>query len=277
MKFDSAGWLDAAQEIDYTSKSESRAGLRPSHLVLHGTAGGSSAAGVAIWFQTGGELASAHIIIDQTGTIVQGVPCSLAAWGNGIIDQPRITLPAAINPNLYTISIEHVKPSLDNSDQLTIPQKQASFRVIQAICDHYNIPKRRGDLFGGIIEHADIDSQSRAHCPGPYPWNELWTFLKGGQQTMTPNQWQCNDAQKEWNSTAHLFADGKSPSYFSGIAQAWRNRVYAGQRLGPPLTEEYDSTDWGGNPIRVQLFANARCEWRTDGSSCRFFDAHGEL
>lgn len=277
MRLDANGWLDAAQEVDYTNKAEGREGFRPLLIVLHGTAGGSSAQGVATWFATGGESASAHIIIDQAGNVVQGVPCSLAAWGNGIINKPRITLPyPGVNPNLYTISIEHVKPHLDNSDALTVPQKRASFQVIAALCDQYGIPKRRGDQAGGIIEHADIDSVSREHCPGPYPWAELWTFLAGGQQ-MTPNKWQIADAEREWKSTAGLFPVGQAPAYTSGIAAAWRNRIYSGQRIGPPITNEYDSTDWGGNPIRVQQFTNARCEWRIDGSSCRFFDSRGEL
>jgi N-acetyl-anhydromuramyl-L-alanine amidase AmpD len=269
------GWLDVAQEIDYGAKSESRAQLKPSHIVLHGTAGGRTAQGIATYFALSQVQASAHLIIDAVGTIVQGISMDMAAWGNGILDHPRISLPA-INPNLYSISIEHVKASTDNSDQLTDAQKQASFRVIECICDHYGIPKRRGDSFGGIIEHADLDSVSRARCPGPYPWNELLAFLKGAPPVATPNQWQIADAKKEWECTASLF--GGSPlSYSTGIAQAWRARVYAGQRLGAPITAEYDSTDWSGNAIKVQQFVNARCEWRVDGSSCRFFDARGEI
>jgi len=190
-----------------------------------------------------------------------------------------MSLPPAINPNLYTISIEHVKPSTDNSDQITTAQKAASFQLVQAICDHYNVPKRPGDIFGGIISHADIDSVSRARCPGHYPWGELWTFLKGGQPPVVtpPSKYQIADAAAEWNSTAALFPGSAAPNYTSGISQAWRQRLYAGQRMGPPLTNEYDSTDWGGNAIKVQQFTNARCEWRVDGSSCRFFDARGEL
>jgi N-acetyl-anhydromuramyl-L-alanine amidase AmpD len=275
MKFDNAGWLDVAIEIDYIQKSMSRAGLKPTHIVLHATAGGSSAQNIANYFATGSEPASAHFVIGQDGTIVQGVNCNAAAWGNGIVDHPRIALPPGINPNLYTISIEHVKPSTDNSDQLTASQSQSSFLLVQALCDHYQIPKRAGDLFGGIISHADIDSISRARCPGPYPWNELWAFLKGGA-TLAPNKWQIADAQAEWQSTEALFG-GTAPAYTSGIASVWRDHLYAGSRLGPPLSAEYDSADWGGNPIKVQQFLHARCEWRVDGTSCRWFDASGEI
>ncbi len=277
MKFDSDGWLDIAVEIDYIDKSQSRAGLRPTHIVLHGTAGGVRAEDIAHnVFQDPAVIASAHFIIGQDGAIVQGIPCSLAAWGNGIVDLPRITLPGAINPNFYTISIEHCKPSTDNSDQLTPAEQQSSFRLVQALCEHYAIPKRRGDTQGGIISHADIDSVNRARCPGPYPWDALLQFLNGGQKNVAPNKWQIADAQAEWESTAALFG-GTAPTSTSGIASVWRDHLYAGSRLGPPLTSEYDSADWGGNAIKVQQFAHARCEWRVDGTSCRWFDASGEV
>ncbi len=80
--------------------------------------------------------------------------------------------------------------------------------------------------------------------------------------TITPNMEKS--AQDEWNSTAHLFG-GTPPRYTSGIAQQWRNRVYALKNPGPPLTAEYHSVDWNGKAIVVQEFAHSRCEW--DGSA----------
>lgn len=182
MQFDASGWLDAAIEIDYLNKSMSRQGYKPTHIVLHGTAGGTRAQDTANYFATGSEPASAHFIIGQDGAIVQGVPCSLAAWGNGILNKPSLPFSSAINPNYYTISIEHCKPSLDNSDALTPAQQTSSFHLVQTLCAHYGIPQRRGDLLGGILSHADFDSVSRAHCPGPYPWDGLLAFL---QETTT--------------------------------------------------------------------------------------------
>ena len=79
------GWLDVAVEIDYLNKSMDRQGYIPKFLVLHGTAGGTSAQAIANYF-AGSADASAHFIIGVDGTIVQGIPCSLAAWANGPID-----------------------------------------------------------------------------------------------------------------------------------------------------------------------------------------------
>lgn len=175
------GWIDTATEIDYGNKSMDRQGYRPTHIVLHGTAGGTNSEAIANYFKTSDVDASAHIIIGTDGEITQGISMDVASWANGVIDQPTMPWPASVNPNLYTISIEHCKPSTDNSDQLTEPQKQASFQVIQTICDYYHIAKMRGNVNGGIVSHADFDMVNRSRCPGPYPWDELITYLQTGQ------------------------------------------------------------------------------------------------
>lgn len=268
------GWLDVAVEIDYLNKSMPREGFVPTYIVLHGTAGGSSAQNIAHYFATSDVQASAHFIIGQDGIICQGCPTTLAAWGNGVLTAGHASyLPDTINPNYYTISIEHVKPSVDNSDQLTTQQQQASFELIDVLCRSYNIPRRAGDAHGGIIRHADIDPVNRARCPGPYPFDALWKFLSGGDKPViiTPNMEKS--AQDEWNSTAYLFG-GTPPRYDSGIAQAWRNCVYAVKNPGPPLTPEYHSVDWSGKAIVVQEFAHSRCEW--DGSA-HWYDSRGPV
>jgi N-acetyl-anhydromuramyl-L-alanine amidase AmpD len=278
--------------IDIPSPNWSgRDGAAVRWLILHGTAGFTTAQQVGNYFSTTASQVSAHYVVGQDGVIVRCVAESNAAWANGVITGPAGVGGDGVhhdawwddsplwggipNPNPVTISIEHVKPHTDNSDTLTTAQKNASFALIKDICVRQHIPMRQANAQGGITGHFSMDPVNRSRCPGPFPWNDLWNFLKGAS-TVTPNKWQIADAQKEWQSTAHLFG-GTAPNYDSGIAKAWAQRVYQGQRLGPPLTAEYDSTDWGGNPIRVQQFANARCEWRTDGSSCRFFDAHGEI
>jgi N-acetyl-anhydromuramyl-L-alanine amidase AmpD len=266
----------------------SRDGAAARWLIIHSTAGGSSAEAIGAWFQNSAAQAAAHYVIGRDGTIVQCVQESNAAWGNGIISGPAGVggdgvhhdawwdyaplWGGAPNPNPVTISIEHVKPHDDNSDALTEPQRASSFALVKNICQRHNIPMRQANAAGGITGHFSMDPVSRSRCPGPYPWDSLWTYLKGS----TVNKWQIADALKEWQSTAVLFG-GVAPNYSSGIAQVWTQRISRGQRLGPPITGEYDSADWSGNPIKVQQFAHARCEWRVDGSSCRWFDAHGEI
>ena len=271
-----SGWLDVAVEIDVLNKSWDRAGYAPKYIVLHGTAGGSSAQNIAYYFQKSDVAASTHFVIGQDGVIVQCVPTTLAAWGNGVLTAGHAPyLPEGVNPNLYTISIEHVKPSLDNSDQLTDAQQEASFKVIDILCSYHSIPRHSGDASGGIIRHADIDPVNRSRCPGPYPFNALWQFLQkgGSMETITPNM--TKSAQDEWNSTAALFG-GTPPRYDSGIAAEWRAQVFALKNPGPPLTQEYHSVDWSGQDIIVQEFAHARAEFYWPGK-CFWFDAHGQI
>src|SRR6266852_828655 len=185
MQFDGLGWLDVAVEVDYLNKSMDREGYTPKFLILHSTAGGTSAQAIANYF-AGSAEASAHIIIGTDVAIVQGIPLSLAAWANGPIDgTPADNLgfrtqsdgihrdswwDSNINPNYLTIAaIEHCKASDDNSDSLTPAQQDASFRVIKAICDTYNIPKRFADASGGITGHFSMSAINRQRCPGPYP------------------------------------------------------------------------------------------------------------
>lgn len=195
MKFDSNGWLDAAQEVNYSANSMPRQGYGIKYLVIHGTAGGTSAQGIGQYFQStigGSNPVSSHLIIDQQGNIVQGVPLSLAAFANGVITNGHAAylLGPSINPNWYTASIEFVKASTDNSDALTAIQQQVGFEVIQCICDTYSIHKRAGDANGGIIKHADIDPINRALCPNTFDFNALWAYLaNGGDTNMIPVGW----------------------------------------------------------------------------------------
>jgi N-acetyl-anhydromuramyl-L-alanine amidase AmpD len=167
----------------------------PLYIVLHGTAGGSSAQAIAEYFaSTQGTTnpVSATYIADQQGVVVQCNNEEDGAWGEGFISGPAGTSgdgvgngfhdswwDSGINPNNLCISIEHVKSATDNSSQLTDAQKLASFKLIKDICQRRNIPMRKADANGGITGHYSIDPVNRQFCPGPYPWDELWTFLQG--------------------------------------------------------------------------------------------------
>jgi N-acetyl-anhydromuramyl-L-alanine amidase AmpD len=272
MKF-TDGWLDIAKEYNISGNSWDRGGVKVTHLVVHGTAGGSTGDGTMAYMGNNG--VSTHFAISTDGTIWQGISCDQVAWANAPLNAPRLNFARAdLNPNFWTISIEFCKPDITNGVNISDAQKASGFALIQFICETYSIPKKQGDGNGGIISHADVNSVDRAHCPGTFPWNDLIAFLKGGTP-VAPKKYQIIDAAEEWQCTASLFPGGKAPSYTTGIANAWMLRVYQGQRLGPPITGEYESVDWGGNAIKVQQFARARAEW--NNGSCRFFDGRGEI
>jgi hypothetical protein len=157
-----------------------RWGKIPKWIILHGTAGGNSAEGIAQYFKdTEGTSnpVSSHYIIGLQGEVYQCVSVSDGAWANGALSAGHDSWWDGVgNPNNVTISIEHVKPATDNSSPLTALQKQASFQLIDSICQQCNIPLRPADKDGGITGHYSIDPVNRARCPGLYPLDELFSL-----------------------------------------------------------------------------------------------------
>lgn len=153
-----------------------RNGRAPRWLIIHGTAGFTSAQEVGYYFQRAD--VSTHYTIGRDGTIVQSVRESDAAWANGGVSTGHDPWWSRWrNPNYETISIEHVKPSRDNSDEITPIQRETSFRLIANICARHAIPRCAADAAGGITGHASMDPVNRLYCPGPYPWDDLFAFL----------------------------------------------------------------------------------------------------
>lgn len=168
-----------AQWIPSPFFTEGRNGYAPQYVILHGTAGGSSAQNIAAWFQNPQAQVSAHYVIGQDGAVVQTVDENNWAWANGVLSAGHADWwNESVNPNWLTISIEHVKPSSTNSDALTTAQQSASFALIKRICQRWNIPMRLADAEGGITGHFSIDPVNRSQCPGNYPWAALWAYLK---------------------------------------------------------------------------------------------------
>ncbi len=186
-----------------------RDGNTPKYIILHATAGGSTAQGIAEYFQGTENTTnpvSAHYIIGLDGTIVQCNSESDGAWANGYLSPGHDGWwDTGINPNNITISIEHVKSTIDNSSPLTLEQQRASFGLIQHICVRHNIPMRAADENGGITGHFSIDPVNRSRCPGSFDWNALWQHLSEDGDSMlsiqqaeeffkevVPNQrWHC--------------------------------------------------------------------------------------
>lgn len=167
-----------------------RDGYTPHYVIIHGTAGFTSAEEVAYFFRStegGNNPVSTHYIIGLRGELVQCVDEKQGAYANGgVTGPPGISgdgihhdpwWSRSLNPNLITISIEHVKLSRDNSDKLTAEEQATSFLLVEHICDRHNIPTRWADASGGITGHYSLDPVNRSFCPGPYPWNELFAYL----------------------------------------------------------------------------------------------------
>jgi len=157
-----------------------RNGNKPKWLIIHGTAGGSSAQSIAQYFQGAG--VSSHYVIGTDGQIVQCNNESDGAWTNGAVapgHDPWWSETNTPNPNNVTISIEHCKPDTTNAIAITPAQQASSFWLIKDICQRNSIPMRLADASGGITGHYSLDPVNRSRCPGTYPWAELWAYLKG--------------------------------------------------------------------------------------------------
>lgn len=170
-----------------TNNYMSRNGYTPKWIILHGTAGFTNARDVGVYFQHAD--VSAHYVIGPDGTIVQCVDEKWAAWANGPIENGADSWWRTYgNGNYPTISIEHVKPHTDNSDELTPAQKAASFRLVAHICERHGIRRAKATADGGITGHFSTDPVNRSRCPGPYPWDELFSYLTNGGEDMAEVQ-----------------------------------------------------------------------------------------
>lgn len=154
---------------------------KKSFVILHSTAGGSSAESIAAYFRSTegtNNPVSSHYVVGQDGHVLQVVAEKDGAFGNGVVNNPNWSG----NPNDYTISIEHVKSTSDNSEPLTPAQQAASFALIKDICQRNGIGMHDADDITGITGHFAIDPVNRARCPGNFPWQELWNYLQQPQE-----------------------------------------------------------------------------------------------
>jgi N-acetyl-anhydromuramyl-L-alanine amidase AmpD len=199
LKFNN-GWVDTASEYNLMQNSMSREGYKPTHLVVHGTAGGTYGNDVIAYMGTAD--VSTHFVISVDGTIWQAVSADVSAWANAPLNAPHLNFDNAnVNPNYWTLSIEFCKPDTTNVINITNDQLTSGIALVKLICETYGIPKKRGDGHSGIISHADINSIDRAMCPGTFPWDALITGINGTNQptqggtkvtTTIPNGWHDN-------------------------------------------------------------------------------------
>ncbi|QBD77832.1 N-acetylmuramoyl-L-alanine amidase [Ktedonosporobacter rubrisoli] len=228
-----------------------REGYQPNYIILHGTAGGTSAEAIANYFQStqgSSNPVSSHYVIGRDGEIVQCVSESDGAWANGYISAGHDPWwSSAVNPNDITVSIEHCKPSSDNSDELTAAQKDASFRLIKHICQRHNIPARKADGNGGITGHFSIDPVNRANCPGPYPWDELWSFLQQSEVTVlqisqVSQYFEEIEKDQRWHCKVASSLDGKQHDIAYGLLAFYRTFGQVGLNglsiFGLPTSDE---------------------------------------
>lgn len=136
--------------------STGRNGYKPEAIVIHimdGTLSGTDS-----WFGDTTSQVSAHYGIGKNGEVHQYVQEADTAWHAGRVDSPTWSqIKQSVNPNLYTIGIEHEGKS---NDVWPEAQKQASVALIRDICQRWGIPIDRDHIIG----HYQIFSR-KPNCP----------------------------------------------------------------------------------------------------------------
>ena len=136
-------------------------------IVIHITDGHPVARPVAEMWQQPNHGSSAHFVVGQDGSIVQGVLCSDIAWH-------------AHHVNASSIGIEHCARTpheLGPNDPGLRPSMElyrASARLVGWLCDEYHLPRDRNHIVG----HAEVDHvTTHVDCPDGAPWDWI-TYMQ---------------------------------------------------------------------------------------------------
>ncbi len=157
--------------------STGRAGQQVKAVVLHIAAGPLSA--VFPTFNNPARKASAHFCVGKDGAIEQYVSVNDTAYGNGLawkdgqwyktradgsivfIQPTWQDIIPRVNPNLYTVSVEHEGQP---ADKWTDAMYDANNRLLLWLAEQFDLtytPHRT------LIGHYEIDPVDKASCPGP--------------------------------------------------------------------------------------------------------------
>lgn len=141
--------------IGTPNRHKGRAGFRPEAVVVHIMEG--SLAATDSWFRSTESDVSAHYGVGKDGTVHQYVGETDTAFHAGRVWKPVWgNLKPGVNPNLYTIGIEH-----EGQGESDWPDSMydASARLIADVCTRWSIPIDREHIVG----HREI--YGRKTCP----------------------------------------------------------------------------------------------------------------
>ena len=164
-------------------------GNAPEAIVYHIAQG--SLGGIDAWFNNPASSASTHFAVGFGGQIHQYVRVGDAAWGNGLMNRPDLSIAwlrycyeNRVNPNLRTISIEH-----EGFTGNAWPEAmyRASLALTAWLLDTYHLRHFLDNLDHSFIGHHRIDSVNRARCPGTgWPRTRLFQDLRRLRDVYAP-------------------------------------------------------------------------------------------
>lgn len=202
-------WI-GSPNFGYPDGAHGRNGYRPFGIVLHIMEG--TLAGCDSWFQNPEAQASTQYGIGKNGDVHQYVSEDDAAWGNGVLGRPTwpLLIPD-VNPNLYTVSIEHEGYT---GEPWTEAMLAADVSLVKDIARRWNIPLDAEHIIG----HYRIDAINRARCPGAgLPWERLFSLLNAGgslEDEVRQLRLRVADLQSKLNNIGRLIQASDSPQTY---------------------------------------------------------------
>ena len=245
-----SGWCPFVTKRPITTNNYDvgRSGQKVKAVVLHIAAG--SMMGIFPTFNDPNRLASAHFAVAKNGTIEQYVSIDDTAYGVGMrfkdgnwynprgkLAKPTWPgLQPPLNPNLYTISVEHEGQP---EDQWTPQMYDANNRLLQWIakqCSLSYVPRQT------LIGHFEIDPVDRPNCPGP---NVHWDQIAADANGSVTSNLVMTQIQASANEVTRLSINTQSALY----------KFAAANKLSSPQTNEFQF-QVGGDSYASQVFNN---------------------
>ena len=158
-------WIGCAAENFH----KGRHGLEPRAIVIHIIVGSLESAGVT--FRDARSSVSAHYGVGKSGRVHQFVEEADTAFHAGTVVRPTWRLiDPQVNPNLYTVGIEH-----EGQPQDLWPDEQygASAALVREIARRWRIPLDRDH----VIMHREIRASKT--CPGTVEMDRLISEAAG--------------------------------------------------------------------------------------------------
>ena len=181
------GWYPAADKLPTHNLWSLRANHTVRAVVLHVVQGTYESA--IDWLSQPKSMVSAHFVVAKDGRVAQLVSIDDTAWGNGLhYDSSKgiwVTPPdpkgkvwpanpswrgliRGVNPNFYTISVEHEGCS---QEPWTAAMYDANLGLLRWIRDVLGMTFV---LHETLIGHSELDHATRSYCPGPnVDWDRM--------------------------------------------------------------------------------------------------------
>jgi N-acetylmuramoyl-L-alanine amidase len=177
----------------YPQGTHGRKGQKVIAIVNHIMEG--TLAGTDAWFNsaenTGG--VSAHFGVGKDGRIHQYVGLNDAARHAGIVKNPSwALLKPDVNPNLYTIGIEHEGFS---GEAMPEAQFKATLALHKWLIEIFDLEVNKDTIIG----HYRINGVDKVNCPGPgFPWETLFRELlyKGHFPDVLSDHWAAEAVER---------------------------------------------------------------------------------